>query len=84
MKSHRSSVAAAVLAFAALCLGAPAHAAPSAPASAAASAGLLFAVSEGTSGGGSAVTDPMLTIQPAPCAFMCGIAALASWNGARR
>ena len=48
MKSHRSSVAAAVLAFAALCLGALAHAAPSALASAAASAGLLFAVSEGT------------------------------------
>ena len=66
MKSRSSSVASAVLAFAALCLGASASAAPAAAAPAAAPAGLLFAVSEGTSGGGSAVTDEQIAAKYKP------------------
>ena len=34
--------------------------------------------------GATPVTEPMLTIQPAPCLRMCGIAALVSTNGVRR
>ena len=66
MKSRSSSVASAVLAFAALCLGASASAAPAAAAPAAAPTGLLFAVSEGTSGGGSAVTDEQIAAKYKP------------------
>ncbi len=34
--------------------------------------------------GATPVTEPMFTIQPAPCLLICGIAAFVKTNGVRR
>ena len=65
MTPSRFLLAGAVLALAALGLG-PAAAQAGPAAAAAVPAGLLFAVSEGTSGGGSAVTDEQMAAKYRP------------------
>ena len=66
MTPSRFLLAGAVLALAALGLGPAAAQAGPAAAAAAVPAGLLFAVSEGTSGGGSAVTDEQMAAKYRP------------------
>jgi len=66
MTPSRFLLAGAVLALATLGLGPAAAQAGPAAAAAAVPAGLLFAVSEGTSGGGSAVTDEQMAAKYRP------------------